>query len=288
MFFNQYTGKKLVLGCLLRGSRLATFVAIAAVHPSILNSQVPNVSVPAIKGNEASGSMFRLTPDERSRVISGADVQALERFLAAVPAELRPSVGERFLRVEDQSLEPLGIDRIDDPLLMSLLVEVWAPRRRRLAADTAFWRQVTELERWELPVLVVLVRDQPDALQQSYITRRRTEFPTDAIVLSEDFASGEFLALALEELQQDRRRSPNPSSTERVLDLSHASSVRADFDEAREDRNREIARLDTWIADLRSKEYSEVRGIGVARAAEFYPGGEASVEYPAWDPRWRP
>ncbi|HZG44092.1 MAG TPA: hypothetical protein VEY93_14185 [Longimicrobium sp.] len=70
---------------------------------------------------------FRLSSEDRAKVIPGFDVDALERLLAAVTPEMRREVLAFFQRRSPDG-EPRGqLYGILDPELQAILEEVWAP-----------------------------------------------------------------------------------------------------------------------------------------------------------------
>lgn len=66
---------------------------------------------------------FRLTAEERAAVRPGFDVDALERLLAAIEPPFRPGILIRF----QYGWQGMTIQVGDDPALVPLLDEVWAP-----------------------------------------------------------------------------------------------------------------------------------------------------------------
>ena len=73
---------------------------------------------------------FKLTPEERANVRRGFDVDALERLLAAVEADVRPILLDWFRQPKRGEGEP-GVwetppTTMGDPALQPLLDEVWA------------------------------------------------------------------------------------------------------------------------------------------------------------------
>lgn len=78
---------------------------------------------------------FRLTPQERARIRTGFDVDALERLLAAVVPGVRPEILEDFLIPERGSQDVSLLVRMGDPALQPLLDEVWAPMWELMGPD---------------------------------------------------------------------------------------------------------------------------------------------------------
>lgn len=82
---------------------------------------------------------YRIDADERSRLQSGVDADALERLLQYFPAESRASHLEMFSvrqMVDDPGGRPPDVSaltRISDPVMQHLLEEVWQPHWSRLS-----------------------------------------------------------------------------------------------------------------------------------------------------------
>jgi hypothetical protein len=76
---------------------------------------------------DAPDPAFRLTAEQRASIEPGYDVDALERLLAMMHPDLRAGTLSSF---QPQPPEVIGggLVRIYDPVLQSLLDEVWAPR----------------------------------------------------------------------------------------------------------------------------------------------------------------
>jgi hypothetical protein len=69
---------------------------------------------------------YRLSPDERAKVIAGFDVDALERLLRRVRPDMRQEVLRQFQLPQPGNPVPLGITEFTEAELNPLLEEVWA------------------------------------------------------------------------------------------------------------------------------------------------------------------
>lgn len=97
-----------LIGCDQPRSQLATAPALAAF----------TVGVP-----DAS---FRLTPGQRASVLPSFDADELERLLAMVPPEVRPTLLSRF-QPPRPGERPRLLVRLGHPALQAQLEKVWAP-----------------------------------------------------------------------------------------------------------------------------------------------------------------
>lgn len=88
---------------------------------------------------ETPDASFRLTAEERADVRDGFDVDALERLLAAVEPDARPTILDTFRRPSPEDLQAGRLStpatRMGDPALQPLLDEVWAPAWERFAPE---------------------------------------------------------------------------------------------------------------------------------------------------------
>ena len=72
---------------------------------------------------------FRLRPEQRARLISDINVDALEKLLQHVPPEGRGHLLSMFTQTEPGSNQQFQLTRIvgGDSTMNALLAEIWAP-----------------------------------------------------------------------------------------------------------------------------------------------------------------
>lgn len=80
---------------------------------------------------------FRLTEEDRQKLIPGFDADALERLLAWITPDLRGEILAGFQSVEDGTRSHGWIVELKDPQLQPLLEEVWAPMWDHVGASDA-------------------------------------------------------------------------------------------------------------------------------------------------------
>lgn len=69
---------------------------------------------------------YLLSAEDRAKVITGFDVDALERLLRRVRPDMRREVLRQFQLAQPGEPVPLGITEFTEPELNPLLEEVWA------------------------------------------------------------------------------------------------------------------------------------------------------------------
>ena len=82
-------------------------------------------------------AQFRLTEEDRQKLIPGFDADALERLLAWVTPELRGEILMGFQVAEGRTGSHGWIVELKDPQLQPLLEEVWAPMWDHVGASDA-------------------------------------------------------------------------------------------------------------------------------------------------------
>ena len=70
---------------------------------------------------------FRLDAVERGKVVSGFDVEALERLLGMVRPDMRGDILQHFQAPEEGVRARGALTEFFDPVLQEVLEEVWAP-----------------------------------------------------------------------------------------------------------------------------------------------------------------
>ncbi|HSU13262.1 hypothetical protein [Longimicrobium sp.] len=70
---------------------------------------------------------FRLEANERGKIIRGFDADALERLLASVTPDFRADILSHFQMPAGASARKGALTEFFDPVLQSILEEVWAP-----------------------------------------------------------------------------------------------------------------------------------------------------------------
>lgn len=74
----------------------------------------------------SADTSYRLSPEDRARVVPGFDVDALERLLAVIRADMRCEILREFQLPRSGEPPPGGIMEFTEPALNPLLHEVWA------------------------------------------------------------------------------------------------------------------------------------------------------------------
>ena len=69
---------------------------------------------------------YRLSPEDVARVVPGFDVDALERLLRRIRADMRGAILREFQLPAPGEPDPGGISAFTEPVLNPLLEEVWA------------------------------------------------------------------------------------------------------------------------------------------------------------------
>ncbi|HEU0053222.1 MAG TPA: hypothetical protein VFQ39_08585 [Longimicrobium sp.] len=91
---------------------------------------------------------FRLTTAERASIAEGFDVDALERLLARVRPDMRPTILAYFRETEEG--ESRGqLLQIFDPELQPILEEVWAPMWDDVP-DDALEKRLYDIPGWHI------------------------------------------------------------------------------------------------------------------------------------------
>lgn len=208
---------------------------------------------------------YELSPSDRSRVDDGVDPDALERFLAAVPDEIREEVLHSFLSVSSGSPEPAFlVDVRGDPALERLYREVWTDRRQqdqirksqRSKADTALSAMIALVDMLDEPSAIGALRRDGEG---------RGEW---VILLPQHGSTGKVLAECFTVLDELVRRS----------DSSSAELPRYVFDTARNDAlpdqlqpylQDQYRQLDLWLDELRDLPERRLEGLGKARVRTY-------------------
>jgi hypothetical protein len=206
-----------------------------------------------------SDSEFRLSAAERAKVRAGFDVDALERFLRALPPGTREQVLPLFQKVRPGTPGPL-LMQMDDPDLQLLLDEVWAPRWKMLTPE-----QLAELDRHQArvrePLAVAIVPDASDTRAPAVVLRRRGTSPNTVILLRESGADGPTLHAAMDALERDEALHPEPPRKQRRITITDAPRGPAHEDQARW--------YEARIAEARRTPKRLLDGVGEVHAIIF-------------------
>jgi hypothetical protein len=115
---------------MMRAHRIPFLLTVlsALVVASCDRTQEMTMSTPEPQGIRLvkADAGFHLSADERAAVRRGFDVDALERLLAHLRPEVRPTVLEDF-KYPAPGEPPALLIQMGDPALQPLLDEVWAP-----------------------------------------------------------------------------------------------------------------------------------------------------------------
>ncbi|HYW08316.1 MAG TPA: hypothetical protein VE913_15265 [Longimicrobium sp.] len=204
-------------------------------------------------------SEFRLSAAERARVRGGLDVDALERFLRALPPPTREQLLPLFHKVRPGTPGPL-LTQMNDPDLQLLLDEVWAPRWRMLTPQ-----QISEWDRHQAlvrqPLAVAIVPDAGAPRAAAVVLRRGRTSPNTVILLRESSADGPTLHAAMEALERDEALHPEPPRKQRRITIADAPRGRV-----REDQERSY---EARIAEARRTPKRLLDGVGDVHAIIF-------------------
>jgi hypothetical protein len=110
---------------------------------------------------------FRLSAEERAKVLPLYDAEALERLLGMVDPEVRGPMLRMFLASEKPGPRAV-LTHLDDPQLQAVLEEVWAPHWDLLPPEAI------DEEQADIPGRAI-ARERRDARQRGQAARQRSE-----------------------------------------------------------------------------------------------------------------
>jgi hypothetical protein len=212
----------------------------------------------------SDGETFRLSPDQRARLRSDIDVEALERLLGELPPHVRVQVMDAFVASADGPTAGFsGVAITGSPELEQLLEAVWSSSHTKTSADENTMRQSLRTQR--APVLVALVSQLASEHAVAAVWRRTAPEPRELIMLPEEGADGSSLAAAYRCLMQLRFQSSTPAGDEVTLVWRKASMENL-AEPFRAWEVRQLEHLGAFLTSLRGRQPMVVPGVGEVHA----------------------